>query len=84
LQIYEAEMRPKTSKVVLMNRVAGPDSILDVIEERCGGQFDDIEDVFPAAEMAEHARKYKLVAGFGIDESNRMPQTIPTGARVGV
>jgi len=80
LQAYEAEMLPQTSKVVLMNRTAGPDSILDVVEERCGGQFDDIEDVIPNAEMAAHAKKYKLVAGFGVEETNNQPSTIAHGS----
>ncbi len=82
LEAYEARMRPATSKVVLMNRTAGPDSILDVVEERSGGQFDDINDVIPQAEMAAHAEKYKLTAGYGIEATNAAPPTIPAGARL--
>jgi hypothetical protein len=82
LQAYEAMMRPPTSKVVLMNRTAGPDSILDTVEERCGGQFDDIEDVIPKQELAAHAAKYKAAAGFGIEETNARAPTIAAGARV--
>ena len=81
LEAYEAEMRPIHAKVILMNRTAGPDTILDVVEERCGGQFDDIEDVIPKAELAAHAEKYKLVAGYGIAETNASPATIPAGLR---
>ena len=81
LESYEAEMRPVTSKVVLTNRVAGPDSILDLVEERCGGEFDDIEDVIPRAELDAHARKYKSIAGYGIDETNARPATIAPSAR---
>ena len=80
LQAFEAKMRPPTSKVVLMNRKAGPDSILDTVEDRCGGVFDDINDVIPIEEMAAHAKRYKLAAGFGIDETNNNPQTIPKNA----
>ncbi len=82
LQAYEAKMLPPASKVVLMNRGSGPDSILGVVEERCGGVFDDIEDVIPKAELAAHAAKYKAAAGFGIAETNAAPQTIATGAKV--
>lgn len=82
LEAYEAEMRPATTKVVLTNRVAGPDSILDVVEERCGGEFKDIEDVIPKAELAEHAAKYKAIAGYGIQATNEKPRTIPGSARV--
>ncbi len=82
LEAYEAKMRPAATKVVLMNRTAGPDSILDVVEERSGGVFDDINDVIPVAEMAAHAEKYKLVAGFGVEQTNNSPPTIPEEARI--
>ncbi|MEX3314256.1 flavin-dependent oxidoreductase [Sulfitobacter sp. PS-8MA] len=83
LQSFEDEMRPKTTKVIEMNRVAGPDSILDIVEQRSGGQFNDIAEVISTAEMAEHARKYKLTAGYGIEETNASPPTIPKGAAIG-
>ncbi len=83
LLAYEAEMLPVTSKIILTNRTAGPDKILDVVEQRCGGQFDRIEDVIPHAEMAEHAATYKRIAGFGIEETNARPPIIPSGARFG-
>lgn len=82
LLAYETKMLPPTSKVVLMNRGSGPDSILGTVEDRCGGVFDDIEDVIPKAELAAHAAKYKAAAGFGIAETNAAPQTIPAGAKV--
>lgn len=82
LNAFEDEMRPRTSKITLMNRTAGPDSILDVVEARSGGQFEDINDVIPQAEMAAHAARYKSAAGFGINETNAAPATIPAGARI--
>lgn len=81
LQAYEAEMLPETSKIILMNRGSGPDKILDVVEERCNGWFDNIEDVLPKAEMDAHAATYKKLAGFGVAETNDRPDIIPTGAR---
>lgn len=83
LQAYEAEMRPATTKVVLTNRTAGPDAILDVIEERCGGQFEKIEDVISREELAAHADTYKTIAGFAVEAINAAPPMIPEGARVG-
>lgn len=80
LEAFEADMLPAASNIVLMNRTAGPDSILDVVEERSGGVFDSIEDVIPHEELAAHARKYKSAAGFGIEETNAKPSTIPAGA----
>ena len=82
LVTYERETRQMASQVVLANRVAGPDSILDVVEARCGGQFDRIEDVIPHQEMADHAARYKAVAGLGVESTNGAPRTIPGGARV--
>jgi len=75
-------MRPATTKVVLTNRTAGPDAILDVIEERCGGQFDRIEDVISREELADHANRYKAIAGFAVDALNAAPAIIPEDARV--
>ncbi len=82
LDAYEAEMRPATTKVVLTNRTAGPDAILDVIEERCGGEFDKIEDVIPHEELADHAARYKAIAGFAVDALNAAPAIIPASSRV--
>lgn len=82
LQAYEDEMRPITEKVILTNRVAGPDSILDVVEERSGGVFDDIEEVIPRDELAAHAANYKAVAGYGIEAINAAPPTIAPGAKL--
>lgn len=81
LQAYEAEMLPVTSKVVLTNRVAGPDQILDVVEARCGGRFERIEDVISQQELADHAARYKAIAGFAIDAVNGAPPIVPPGAR---
>lgn len=80
LQAYEAEMRPITEKMVLTNRVAGPDKILDIVGERCDGEFDDINDVMSDEEMLQHSITYKKIAGFGIEETNAAPRTIPEGA----
>lgn len=76
LQAYEAEMRPITSKVVLTNRVAGPDQILDIVEERCGGEFTNIDDVISQHELADHAARYKAIAGYAIEATNAAPPTI--------
>lgn len=76
LQRYEEEMRPVTSKVVLTNRVAGPDHILDVVEERCGGEFSSIDEVISHDELAEHARRYKAIAGYSVETINESPATL--------
>lgn len=82
LNAYEAKMRPPTSKVTLMNRTEGPDSVLDLVEARSGGEFEDINDVIPQAEMEAHSARYKSAAGFGVAETNSAPQTILRGELV--
>ncbi|CUH99202.1 flavin-dependent oxidoreductase [Leisingera aquaemixtae] len=84
LEAYEADVRPVTTAVGLANRAGGgPDGVLQRVEDLCGGDFGDISEVIPQAELAAHAAKYKSIAGFSIAELNARPATIPAGARVG-
>ncbi len=77
LDAYEAELLPATRSMVLANRGSGPDAVLQMVEERCGGDFEDIEAVASHAELSQHAEKYKKIAGFSIDALNSLPPTIP-------
>ncbi|MEM6462837.1 MAG: flavin-dependent oxidoreductase [Pseudomonadota bacterium] len=80
---YEEELLPATRKIVLTNRSGGgPDAVLQMIEDRCGGYFETIADVASHAELAAHAEQYKQIAGFSIDALNALPRSIPEGARV--
>jgi 2-polyprenyl-6-methoxyphenol hydroxylase-like FAD-dependent oxidoreductase len=79
---YESQMRPITTQVILTNRVAGPDQILDVVQQRCGGRFDRIEDVISGEELAAHAERYKSIAGYAIASTNDSPATIPEDRRL--
>tara|TARA_X000001036_G_scaffold264945_1_gene246173 strand:+ start:3295 stop:4554 length:1260 start_codon:yes stop_codon:yes gene_type:complete len=67
---YENEMRPLTNKITLTNRQAGPDALLQVVEDRCDGQFIEIENVITKKELKQHADKYKMVAGINIERLN--------------
>ncbi len=69
------------SALILRNRGAGPFGLLNLVDERCGGEFDDIDDVIPPAERAEFMAGYKAAAGFAIEKLNAAPPTIPAGAR---
>ncbi len=77
LEHYEREMRPRTERMILTNRTAGPDHIMQIVEERCGGRFDDITEVVSADELQEFADNYKKTAGFAISELNSSPPIIP-------
>ncbi|MFC0282315.1 flavin-dependent oxidoreductase [Camelimonas abortus] len=82
LQAWDAAHREAVNAVALRNREAGPFGLLNLVEERCGGQFDDINDVIPAAERAAFMQAYQRAAGFARDALNAAPPTIPPGARV--
>lgn len=70
------------SQLVLRNRGDGPFGLLDLVDERSGGEFDDIEDVVPELERNAFMAAYKAAAGFAIEQLNAAEPTIPPGARV--
>ncbi|MGI9598593.1 MAG: FAD-dependent monooxygenase, partial [Acidimicrobiales bacterium] len=76
LVAYEQDLLEDMSALVLRNRGAGPIGILGVVEERCGGVFDNIEDVIPRTEVEEFMSGYKAAAGFAIEALNNAPPTI--------
>jgi len=76
LKSFEGAMLRDLNELVLRNRGAGPIGILGLVEERCGGVFDDIEDVIPRAEIEDYMARYKAAAGFAIETLNNSPRTI--------
>jgi len=81
LGAYDGKLRGPISQLILRNRGAGPFGLLNIVDERCGGTFDNIDDVVSSAERAEFMAGYKAAAGFAIEQLNKAPQTIPKGAR---
>lgn len=73
LLAYEAEMRPRAEGILRANRGKGPDAVMQMVEDRCGGVFDDIENVIPHADLAAHAEHYKRLSGFSIETLNAQP-----------
>lgn len=82
LHSYDQALCGPISEVILRNRGAGPFGLLNILDERCGGVFDDIDTVIPLAERTEFMAKYKAAAGFAMDTLNNAAATIPEGARV--
>lgn len=82
LRDFDEKLCGPISELVLRNRGAGPFGILSVVDERCGGVFDSIDDVIPEAERVAFMASYKAAAGFAIDALNSAPATIPVGASV--
>jgi 2-polyprenyl-6-methoxyphenol hydroxylase-like FAD-dependent oxidoreductase len=82
LAAYDAKLCAPVSDLVLRNRGAGPFGLLSLLEERCGGVFDQIDAVIAPQERADFMAGYKAAAGFAMDQLNAAPATIPPGARV--
>ncbi|MGO9358595.1 MAG: flavin-dependent oxidoreductase [Xanthobacteraceae bacterium] len=81
LAAYDEKLCGPISQLVLRNRGAGPFGLLNMVDERCGGTFDNIDDVIAPGERAEFMAGYKAAAGFAIEKLNAAPRTIPDGAR---
>ncbi len=82
LAAYDARLCGPVSQLILRNRGAGPFGLLNLVDERCGGTFDDIDAVVPPDERRNFMAGYKAAAGFAIDQLNAAPPTIAAGARV--
>ena len=70
LMDYEKEMLPLTAKITLANRNSGPDALLQVVEDRCKGSFNNIHEVISQNELETHSEKYKSIAGLNIKKLN--------------
>ncbi len=82
LRAYDARLCADVSALVLRNRGSGPFALLGMVDERCGGVFDDINQVIPAAEREAFMARYKSASGMAIETLNAAPPTIGAGARV--
>ncbi|MCB1535038.1 MAG: flavin-dependent oxidoreductase [Rhodoblastus sp.] len=80
LAAYDEKLCGPISQVILRNRGAGPFGLLNMVDERCGGVFDNIDDVISAKERADFMAGYKAAAGFAIETLNKAPRTIAEGA----
>jgi 2-polyprenyl-6-methoxyphenol hydroxylase-like FAD-dependent oxidoreductase len=83
LAAYDRKLCGPISEVVLRNRSAGPFGLLNIVDERCGGTFDDIDMVIPPEERTAFMAGYKKAAGFAVEELNAAAPTIAPGARAG-
>jgi len=82
LASFDAKLCGPISQLILRNRGAGPFGLLNIVDERCGGTFDNIDEVIPPQERAEFMADYRAAAGFAIETLNQAPPTIPNGAHV--
>ena len=73
LLAYEAEMRPRAEGILRANRGKGPDAVMQMVEDLCGGVFDDLEPILPRETLASHAERYKRLSGFSVETLNAQP-----------
>jgi 2-polyprenyl-6-methoxyphenol hydroxylase-like FAD-dependent oxidoreductase len=79
---YDDEFCATVSQIVLRNRGAGPFGLLNLVDERCGGTFEDIDAVISVEERTAFMAGYKTAAGFAVEKLNEAGPTIEPGARV--
>jgi 2-polyprenyl-6-methoxyphenol hydroxylase-like FAD-dependent oxidoreductase len=79
LDAYAAERNPATARIVLANRGNGPETVMQLVEERAPLGYDRIEDVLTVAELEEAAAGYKRIAGFDRETLNSRPPIVAAG-----
>ena len=82
LEDYDRRLCEEISGVVLRNRGAGPFGILNIVDERCGSVFEDIDDVMSKEEMREFMHRYVRAAGYAMEALNSAPPIIAPRSRV--
>lgn len=82
LKTFDDEFCGPVGQVAMRNRGAGPFGLLNMVDDRCGGQFDNIDDVIPAEDRRAFMLAYQQAAGFAKDRLNAAPRTIAPGAKV--
>ena len=82
LAAYDAKLREPISQLILRNRGAGPFGLLNIVDERCGGVFEDIDDVIAPDERTAFMAGYKAAAGFAVQELNKAAPILSRGSRV--
>lgn len=81
LEAYEAERRPATAELVMLNRRNGPEQVMQLVEERAPDGFNVVTDVLSQAELEDIANTYKRVAGFQVDALNAKPPIVRVPAK---
>jgi hypothetical protein len=82
LTAYNDALCAPIGQVAMRNRSAGPFGLLDMVDARCDGHFDTIDDVIPADERAAFMLAYQQAAGFAKDQLNAAPSRISAGEKI--
>ena len=76
LMAYEAERRPATTDLVMLNRRNGPEQVMQMVEERAPDGYKAVTDVLSRQELEDIAANYKRVAGFQVEGLNAKPPIV--------
>jgi 2-polyprenyl-6-methoxyphenol hydroxylase-like FAD-dependent oxidoreductase len=76
LAAYEAERRPATTDLVMLNRRNGPEQVMQLVEERAPDGYKVVTDVLSLQELEDIAANYKRVAGFQVEGLNAKPPIV--------
>jgi len=79
LMAYEAERRPATTDLVMLNRRNGPEQAMQLVEERAPNGCKLVTDVLSLKELEDIAANYKRVAGFQVEALNAKPPIVRMG-----
>ena len=67
---FQQKTMESSNQIVLANRKSGPDAILQIVEDRCKGIFENLHDVISHEELSSHSTKFKSLIGLSIDKFN--------------
>src|SRR5262245_5850059 len=82
LKAYEDARLPATSRIVLQNRSAPPNVIVDTVEQRTGGKrFDKLDDVISQDEMRTIFERYQKVAGYHVNQVSSPESSVASARR---
>jgi 2-polyprenyl-6-methoxyphenol hydroxylase-like FAD-dependent oxidoreductase len=76
LVAYEAERRPATTDLVMLNRRNGPEQVMQLVEERAPDGYNTVTDVLSQKVLEDIAANYKRVAGFQVEGLNAKPPIV--------
>jgi 5-methylphenazine-1-carboxylate 1-monooxygenase len=77
LQCYERERIDAMNGMILRNRSLGPETVMQMAEERAPNGFSDIAAVLSADELQEASLSFKRAAGFDVETVNTRPSYLP-------
>ena len=84
LDAYDDKLCTPVATLVEANRTEGPFELISIVDARCGGSFDDIEEVCPKSERAYYLARFNAITGFAADLLNTTPPIIAPGARAAI